>query len=443
MTTNKLFNNIVKEFEKGTNDPNPLKAYIENDIKINGKNTSMRIINDLVISYVSEISNNKKQGYLYCFHTEILKYYGDNVYKLGRTKNLTLRQTQYDILCINKGKMLANSQLIKNYIIGESLLFLLLNEYRLHPKRELFKCELKVVNDAFKKVETIMSNNSVTQIIETFKLKDNMKSTEVVKFEKYIINMFDHETIIAIPNLTSNYVISKIKRSIVNQLTEDNIIVKIKVMLTNKFNYNVSQINQIVDDYIINDPFMSKIINDVPLFEQYIKLLSLFTNSDLKKSQIDMIQMIMCPVSNSTRVNKCLNLINWIETRLNINRFEVELIELTDIQVGEFVNDLRNQGDTLHGMINIGTTTLTQVNARVNNKLKKIKTVDRVKKLLSDLYNMFGNIITWNVVVSQRRINKLKATRHIYTNFQKNNDLINQLVIFAKSPIWKNTSIPL
>src|SRR5439155_1798475 len=45
--------------------------------------------------YNENISNEKNSGYIYCMENIIFKYYGDNVYKLGKTISLKSRMDTY------------------------------------------------------------------------------------------------------------------------------------------------------------------------------------------------------------------------------------------------------------------------------------------------------------------------------------------------------------
>jgi hypothetical protein len=71
-------------------------------------------------------SNN---GYLYVFYNEsFLKSYDENVYKLGRTKNLNNRISTYNTSFIKDSEYLITSRIFKDSIKAETVLFFLLRK---------------------------------------------------------------------------------------------------------------------------------------------------------------------------------------------------------------------------------------------------------------------------------------------------------------------------
>jgi hypothetical protein len=110
---------------------------------------------------MSETSNssseNTDDGYLYCISNPMYKYYGDNVYKLGRTSNVQKRIANYSTGYIEPVKLEYTTGLLNNNFLAEKILFDMLYEYRL--KRDFFNCNLSIIQDKFDMIERIINNN--------------------------------------------------------------------------------------------------------------------------------------------------------------------------------------------------------------------------------------------------------------------------------------------
>jgi hypothetical protein len=93
------------------------------------------------------------EGYLYVFWNDsFVKSYGENVYKLGRTKNLNNRISTYNTSFIEDSKYLLVSRIFKDSIKAETVLFFILRKYRIREKREFFKIELEELKRVFDRV---------------------------------------------------------------------------------------------------------------------------------------------------------------------------------------------------------------------------------------------------------------------------------------------------
>ena len=148
---------------------------------------------------IEYIYSREKEGYLYCLHNEMYNYYGKNIYKLGCTKNITKRRNGYVTSYISM-PVISYSVNIKYYTIAEKILFKLLDKYRYTKNREFFDCSLDIIINNFKKVEDIINNESLLEIIETYKIikvkdKDNINKFLALIFPNVQVRKLNQITI--------------------------------------------------------------------------------------------------------------------------------------------------------------------------------------------------------------------------------------------------------
>ena len=85
------------------------------------------------------MADNQDEGYLYCLYNKCFNEYGDNVYKLGRTKNLKQRLNHYTTGYIDASIYVhISNRKFKNSKKAESILFFILRNYRVRQRREFF-----------------------------------------------------------------------------------------------------------------------------------------------------------------------------------------------------------------------------------------------------------------------------------------------------------------
>ena len=78
-------------------------------------------------------------GWLYCLYNECFKAYGSSVYKLGRTKNLKQRLSQYTTSYIQPSHFVCvSSRKFRDSRKAETVLFFVLRIYRVVENREFF-----------------------------------------------------------------------------------------------------------------------------------------------------------------------------------------------------------------------------------------------------------------------------------------------------------------
>ena len=108
--------------------------------------------------------NKSKGGFLYCFHNEIYKYYGVNVYKLGCSNNIKRRINAYCTPYIEETTIIHTTNKIRNKFLAELILFEKLSIYRMNKNREFFKCDPDIIKKTMNDVEEMFNNYSDDEI---------------------------------------------------------------------------------------------------------------------------------------------------------------------------------------------------------------------------------------------------------------------------------------
>ena len=86
-------------------------------------------------------ADNIKSGYIYILYNEVYTYYGENVFKIGKSNNIEQRLTGYTTSYIKPCEIKYLSTKCINYSLAESFIFELLNKYRIVHNREFFKVD--------------------------------------------------------------------------------------------------------------------------------------------------------------------------------------------------------------------------------------------------------------------------------------------------------------
>lgn len=155
-TLQKLFNSNKIEFNRN------IKIIINNIYEQNNtydKNAFILLcVNDFVEYMVNGQYINDNEGYLYCLYNEVFVHYGNDVYKLGMSKNIQKRLMQYVTSYIKPCEIKIESSKLRYIQYAESLLFDILKQYRVSPDREFFQVDLKIIQNTFSEITNIFNN---------------------------------------------------------------------------------------------------------------------------------------------------------------------------------------------------------------------------------------------------------------------------------------------
>lgn len=166
-------------------------------------------------------------------------------------------------------------------------------------------------------------------------------------------------------------------------------------------------------DQMSKDSELMEIVKNKKVFESCLTGMMLFYT---KEKIDDIILRSYCSdfkhhVKDSSLVKK-LKLVDWMEKELEIDRFKIEDIVMEIDEIEKFKSNLRENKELLYCMKL--PTGKDARDTQINKKIDNIDTVEDVKHLMTDVYNLFGNVITVGVM---RKKKKGKKTRHYgYSN---------------------------
>jgi hypothetical protein len=84
-------------------------------------------------------------GYIYVIHNEMYKYYGDDVYKIGKARHIENRLKSYITGYIEPTSLLYSSIRCKNYSVCEREVHKRLQKFRMRQNREFFQVNINIV----------------------------------------------------------------------------------------------------------------------------------------------------------------------------------------------------------------------------------------------------------------------------------------------------------
>jgi len=110
-------------------------------------------ISELTIEATEQTQQNKP-GYIYIFTNEMFKYYGDDVYKIGKAVHIEHRLRSYTTGYIDPLTLMFSSISCKNYSVCEREIHNRLNKYRMRTNREFFQVNIQI---AIEVIETTIN----------------------------------------------------------------------------------------------------------------------------------------------------------------------------------------------------------------------------------------------------------------------------------------------
>jgi hypothetical protein len=121
-------------------------------------------------------------GYVYVIFNEMYKFYGDDVYKIGKSSNVKNRLDSYNTGYVNPVELIFESIECKNYSVCEKEVHIRLQKYRMKPNREFFQVPLQIA------IETINQTiNELNELDDELLLKyhDEVKMMRMMNMTKY------------------------------------------------------------------------------------------------------------------------------------------------------------------------------------------------------------------------------------------------------------------
>lgn len=293
-----------------------LSEILENLVKIKSYNNQNHIIEDITNYFDEKMHEEAKLdegcfGHLYCLFNEMFNYYGDNVYKLGKTINLKKRKEQYVTPYIKPSQYIHSTKKVHNYKLAEDLLFLFLDEYRIVPNREFFKCPIEIIRDNMEKIVDIFENNKKDELIINW--FPTIIKTKIKRMKKKFKKYFQEPNINDMLNSYNLYYLGDKKlralpkkyKIIVNKNKASNLL-NTHLISNNDLKIFIGKINHTDED---RDKIDKKLIFNKLVLDDNIK------KDELKK--------ILDYFLAEDRLDKFDNVIYWVEERYcNINESE-------------------------------------------------------------------------------------------------------------------------
>lgn len=113
-----------------------------------------------------DIERIDRTGYIYILYNEVYNYYGENVFKVGMSNDVSKRARAYTTSYIKPVEIRYISELCKNCQLAEHIVFCKLSDFRCVSNREFFKC---VIDHIIKIIDETIDNinKGIIETIET------------------------------------------------------------------------------------------------------------------------------------------------------------------------------------------------------------------------------------------------------------------------------------
>lgn len=108
--------------------------------------------------------NVSDTGNIYIMFNEVFNHYGENVFKLGKSKDVIQRMNSYSTSYIKPVELKFVSESCHNHSIAEKMIFLKLDKYRIVKNREFFKVEIDVAIDVIESIVKDINNEVVNEL---------------------------------------------------------------------------------------------------------------------------------------------------------------------------------------------------------------------------------------------------------------------------------------
>jgi len=125
-----------------------------------------------------ESGKNDTMGCVYIMYNNAFKNYGENVYKIGSTKNIEQRLKSFVTCYIENVEIKYKTEQIKNYVLIEKIVHDKLEKYRINKKREFFNYPLDEIISLIKNIN-LMQEDEIKNYFINKKKSDDIYDDEV------------------------------------------------------------------------------------------------------------------------------------------------------------------------------------------------------------------------------------------------------------------------
>jgi hypothetical protein len=369
-----------------------------------------QLINQCVNDIYDYDKNNGTKGYLYCLHNVEYNYHGNNVYKLGKAKNINRRMNQYTTSYLYKSNIMAQSNIaFINYSFAENMLFYYLLKYRIESNREFFKCPLIKIKEKIKLIETICYDlNDDSEYSIAYKKNVQIDLLKLACRYSYYLDDSTKNTIInstTNPHSKSKYIFTDdISKKIIADLLDAKPINHIYDEIINNrlkiFGYNISNISKFDDncDNNINQEYCQELEKNIECIinpKKYETLLNIFLVKQYKN-----------------------NFVNITERDYNISKLRVRMLKLMNKLIKyldfEWFELTPNRNKLLEELDHIPLDFYIKIKNAFNVRKKNApKTYIEWFKQLGDCYNNMFWHVTYSYII------KKKGKQHHIKNINK------------------------
>ena len=205
------------------------------------------IIEEIIKKWIPE------EGSLYCLYNEMFNYYGDNIYKLGCSKNPETRLCGYTTSFIKPCEYKIISKKYIDCRLAENLLFKNITENRIEQNREFFKMDILEIKKEFKKIEIFFENKTKEEIVKYF-IEEYKENNKTKIFKESRINKVKNELLQRLINEENKIQKSDkiLYKKISKKEIKDNILELFKIKETE---LNEFQTNLLSSDILIEKHF--------------------------------------------------------------------------------------------------------------------------------------------------------------------------------------------
>jgi hypothetical protein len=111
------------------------------------------------------------KGQIYIIKNEMYNYYGDNIYKIGKAKDVDIRAGNYTTYYPKKCNVLYSSDIVNDYNLCEFLIFKILDKFRLSTNREFFKGDIEYFKSMINKIIYAINKDIINDLHRKFDIE--------------------------------------------------------------------------------------------------------------------------------------------------------------------------------------------------------------------------------------------------------------------------------
>ena len=162
------------------------------------------------------------------------------------------------------------------------------------------------------------------------------------------------------------------------------------------------------------DPELQKIVMNEEKFSKCLNSIILYYTRDMiNNKELDSYAENFTFIEKDKRLYKVLEIIEWLETLLKVDRFNIIDLKVDNKELGTIKKELKKQLNLLQ-YLSAQTSEKARIK-EVTKRIQSIKSDDRLKKFVMDIVNQFDDFYDYT---NKQIREKNKKRRYIYTDFK-------------------------